>query len=107
MTQLLTDLLAVRELLSAPERWTQGCAARDRLSCPVAWDSGEATCWCLLGAVARAVPVVLRQHAINQAICSVLGASENMSGFNDAPERAHAEVLAVIDKAIAAERRAA
>lgn len=46
-------LRAVRELLSAPERWTQGENARDAEGHYVSPECPQACCWCLEGAILR------------------------------------------------------
>jgi hypothetical protein len=109
-SQLLTDLIAVRELLSAPERWTKGYGARNSEGTPVDSFSPDACCWCLVGACAR---VTEANEAGNSGRFDVLRASLRPKAgpclvrLNDAPERTHAEILAVIDKAIEKERAAA
>lgn len=90
-------LVAVRELLAVEERWTKGPARKDA--------------WCLITALAKigpglnaiSCPVQDYQKALRREIFgSDQGCSptSSISIWQDAPERTHAEVLAVLDKAI-------
>jgi hypothetical protein len=79
--------------------WTRGAYARDARRRAVPYDSKTAVCWCLMGAVDRAAgPVGDVEDALNQA----LGAY-SLAGFNDS-QKTKGPVLALIDKAIAAEK---
>lgn len=101
VTQLLTDLRSVRELIGVPERWTQGVAARDSEGASVDPKCGSATCWCVFGAVQRRAWEYGRRYEIAAAIeRGGLTPREN-------DRLTHAEVLALLDKAIAAEERKA
>ncbi len=51
--QLLCD---ARALISDPAHWTTGSAARDVSGAHVPSCSVNATCWCALGALVRAMP---------------------------------------------------
>lgn len=48
MTELIDGMI---ELLSKPERWTQGEFARNTAGSPVSSTSPDACCWCVLGAL--------------------------------------------------------
>lgn len=112
MSQLLDDLKAVRELLSVPERWTKGEHARTNTGCPVPINSRRAKCWCLEGATARAVKsderfnntwgCLLDMFRQDHPDAKIIG---GIIEWNDADDRTHADVLALLDKAIAAEER--
>lgn len=103
MTQLLDDLKAVRELLAVPERWTQNTHARGVKGAPVSPVGGMAVCWCIDGAALRVAgnQHSLRYREMDEAIGS---ACETVcyAFWNDRPHRTHADVLALLDKAIAA-----
>lgn len=43
--------MLVKELLSTPDKWTKGCAARDVDGVPVSPESPSAECFCLYGAI--------------------------------------------------------
>ncbi|MDH7796401.1 MULTISPECIES: hypothetical protein [unclassified Beijerinckia] len=111
--QLLENLKAVRNHLATPDRWTQHSLARnaDGMS-GLLPESGAAVCWCLFGAL-RAVEL---PHWSRAAVVSTLAkliepeakdlhnngvAADIVIAFNDADNRKHGEVLALLDKAIA------
>lgn len=100
MTQLLEDLRAVRELIGVPERWTRGAFARAKDGDEVEPDDNEATCFCLLGAFC-VVTVTDKRYLAGIQSLGIKDAAE----FND--NVTHPEVLALLDKAIAAEERRA
>jgi hypothetical protein len=52
-TSAIEILTGVRDLLSDPERWTQGASARNAKGEPVDVHSEEATCFCAVGALYR------------------------------------------------------
>lgn len=102
----LEILKAARELISVPERWTQGAYARDNQGAPCATTSDEATCFCVRGAVRRVSysPFVNINFAARIAAYKALeeaGEDGRLACWQDAPERTHAEVLARFDTAIA------
>ena len=110
MSQLLTDLLAVRELLSVPERWNKGFGARNSKGEAVSSLSPTACAWCLKGACAQVTGIEYSVvgDRFDRLIVSIrMVCGYFVSDFNDAPGRTHAEVLALIDKAIETERAAA
>jgi hypothetical protein len=96
----LEALYAVRALLSVPERWTQYASARDRDGYRVVNDYDGAACWCLGGAIDKVARPSYRR------ICELLEAElpprvGTIIQFNDDSERSHADILALIDRAIA------
>ncbi len=97
----LEILKAARELISAPERWTQETSARtpDGRRCGAL--NANAVCWCSTGATLMFDPDNLGHFAD-----SALGWQLMSDGYNDGVERfndthTHAEVLALFDKTIA------
>lgn len=96
------DLLsAIRALIADPEHWTAGCAARDVHGQLVMPETPEAV---RFGALVRLAPDEgaddirnLAAEALNAAV-GPLG----WSWWEDAHGRTHAEVLAAVDRAIAA-----
>jgi hypothetical protein len=120
-------LTKARELLSDPERWTKGCAART--ASPGKGLSGihvdpthaSAACWCSIGALRRAAghknvdgtsyygpatfPAYLSAlRILGKAIepgCEAHNATMVVAVTNDAENTKHADVLAMFDKAIA------
>ena len=113
-TQTLADLIAMRELLAVPERWTQRAFARTaRMDKTFATD-GRATCWCLLGA-AQAVtrlfndgyvpldeleadPAAARCEAIERVLDGLLGGT-SIDTFNDGGVW-HDDIVALLDRAV-------
>jgi hypothetical protein len=96
----LKILRQTRELLSAPERWTKEAFARDSPGELAGAQGRDAVCWCLDGALMRSVGGTPGRSAVLQLL-SRAAQIDNIWTWNDAPERTHAEVLAVLDKAIA------
>jgi hypothetical protein len=85
-------LIAARELISVPERWTRGVYS-------LIDENDEAVCWCGAGAVYAAADRAgcNPEHArclLNDAV------GTGYIIWNDDPNRTHAEVLAAFDKAI-------
>ena len=101
-------LVEARDLISAPERWTQGFYARNSLGHITEWDSPSAVCWCAEGAVGKAAGAVTdpKQGTKNRDIFARArdelkraARCDSVPKFNDT--HAHAEVLAAFGKAIA------
>ena len=91
--QTATDLRAVRAHL-VEHGWTQGRAHDEAGRC------------CLVGAATRAMGDVVsyRYGAVRSALFMALrGVDFDLSAWNDAPGRTFAEVLALLDAAIANE----
>lgn len=107
------DLIAIRDLLSDPARWTQILSAR-RADGDYAWPRApEAVRWCLVGAAQRMSTTYL--GSVISLLARVLASDERdvpthlemlrdpyatVAAWNDADGRTHAEVLALIDRAI-------
>ena len=90
----LEALRAMRELLAVRSRWTKGAAARDKYGHRVSFRSPRAARHCLMGAVFQIGGNIL-------LLDSVLPRGDSMIAFNDT--HTHAEVLALLDEAIALE----
>lgn len=90
-------LRRMRERLATPERWTQGDFARDALGKGIEERHPAAVCWCLYGAR----NVETQDHTTRMNVADLIQATaQQLPGeFNDTHE--HAEVLALLDKAIA------
>ena len=101
------DLLReARELLSVAERWTKEGAFLDAAGRARWPGSPTATCFCMVGAVHHVQHLHGAEHylAARDAVAllrDVLGPGVALVLWNDAPERTHAEVLVVFDRAIA------
>ena len=100
------DLLhATRIIIAVPERWCQRYCALDGFDLPVQSDSVTACRWCIRGALglaAKAAGIAACSGAYpvaERALTSFIP-DRLLSPWNDAPERTHAEVMALIDLAI-------
>lgn len=98
-------LTETRKLLSVPERWTKKQFARDALGGTADPTGPLAVCFCVEGAIHRAAvgdahieARLAAKQILRQAIG--LGVLDGLPGWNDAPERTHAEVLAAFARAI-------
>lgn len=115
MSQLVADLKAVRELLAVPERWTVEYLARNSDGKNVPDDDPAATRFCLVGAIykisieggetsrygyelGRVVDLI---RFIGEVAYGHQLPPRSLADWNDQPGRTHAEVLALLDKAIA------
>lgn len=111
--QTALDILQdVRKLLESPRSWTKRAFARDA-SGRETGNYHDAACWCLLGAINKCARVAsfadphyfdAREH-IKRAVVEIAGPGSpdvptTTASFNDAPSTSHADILAVLDKAI-------
>jgi hypothetical protein len=79
------------ELRKHPDRWTQGCNARqaDGLICGV--HDAEATCWCLLGHIIKR-----NEEFAFKPIRAAFGhPTVSWAAWNDSPERTVDDVIAL------------
>lgn len=95
----LEILLAGRELISMPERWTKHHYARDSTGRERLSSDQAAICWCSIGAISKAG----EGHPISKwgartILRDAIGGT--ISQFNDAETTTHADVLAAWDRAI-------
>ncbi len=102
MTELEV-LESAKHTLSERSRWTRGMNAREKDGFAEAPLSSNAVCFCLNGAIIRACDgVSVQYYKAMEYLRKAIG-SEDMDCvvlFNDASQRTHEEVLAVLDKAI-------
>lgn len=120
--ETLEVLEQARALITPPEAWTTKAFAREKPS--IAWPEGlgvqssapEAVCWCAIGACRKAAGVVNlfdANYAASDSAVQALGKQLRPEGwegsyfeavhfYND--NQTHAEVLALFDRAIAAEK---
>ena len=106
MSDATDVLVAARDLIAEPERWTQGSPARDAQGNRTGWGAPAAVCWCAVGAVEKAAESATalsgRRSVLVEAAMSELRHAIGRHAiflFNDS--HSHAEVLAAFDKAIA------
>ena len=95
-------LRAARALIADPDRWTTGCAARDANGRSVMPERLEAVRFDGIGALFRLTPghPDLRDRAVKAL--DIVAGSWGWTAWQDMPGRTHAEVLAAMDRAIAA-----
>lgn len=99
----LTILKGTRELLSVESRWTQKLYARRADGSGASVTSPFASCWCLVGAADK-VALDLKGYVgllddVLDSLRAEIGVGESLTRFNDS--HSHAEVLALLDRAIA------
>jgi hypothetical protein len=104
MTEAMTTLevlVAARELISEPSRWTQGEYAKDAVGNSVTAISEYACCWCSVGAICKIqndlFPTNPLEDALEAAI-HVIGLKRFTVEFND--NHNHQQVMELWDKAI-------
>lgn len=107
MNQLHKDLTNMRKLLAHPHNWAQGASAYTGAGDTVApWDD-LARCWCLTGAFHYLLhgesDADTRACEIRLTLGDIIGCVPGMdiAGWNDAEGRTHADVLVLLDLAIA------
>lgn len=96
-------LQRVRERLSDPRRWTRGADARDADGDTVGVRNAAAVCWCLKGALAAEWDAFefTKDYELLGAAMMEKSRSPHpvaITTFNDT--HTHAEVLALIDRAL-------
>jgi hypothetical protein len=103
MTTVRDALIAARELISSPQRWTTAWYARDSNGAPVDPLDASACKWCALGALRH---VTGSANEIAPAIAACRTAlmqqipGESVNTLND--YSGHGAVLSMFDRAIAA-----
>lgn len=99
---VISHLSAMRNLLADPKSWTQGASARNKWGGVELSFSPSAVCWCLIGASARIDGRLFSDmRSIDAMIRALPDGFSDVVAFNDAETTTHADVLAVIDRAIA------
>lgn len=106
---LLDDLRAVRALIDTPEKWTKGRFVRMPTSgwaigaggiAPVT--GGPPVAYCIVGAIDHVCGALgERRMAPLMTLVRRLRWTGNLVEWQDLPSRTHAEVLALLDAAIA------
>jgi hypothetical protein len=102
MTIYKDQLEAVYKLIEKPENWTQGAYARRADGTAILGDSyvcvthTEAHSRCIFGA---GMACDIGTYSMSAALHGLSG-QPNLASWNDAPERTHAEVLALLKSAI-------
>ena len=106
----LKILKAAHDLLAVPGTWIQCREALDKNGFSTLPDAEDATCWCALGAIRRVqggttpyAQVLLRLITSMPHKPKGDRLADIVLDWNDQPGRTQDEVLALFDKAIAAE----
>jgi hypothetical protein len=90
----LEILTKARELIATPDKWTQGL-----------WKKPDAECYCLWGAVYRAAGGDATSREPPGFTLAWRLVTKQVNGgaitYNDLPSTTHADVLALLDRAIA------
>lgn len=106
---LRSALEEMRALLADPKAWTQCKSSRGVNGAWCDSSSRDAVQWCLLGAAVRCAHMVVGVYdeiveslslTINPQAQQPYYSGGRIVNWNDAPERRHEEVLALIDLAI-------
>lgn len=90
--QLLADLDALDALFSDESKWTKGWFARDADGNYVEASGVRAVCWCIYGGFIR----VGNENGLSDAVRASRGTGDELSDWNDAPERTFADVKQLI-----------
>lgn len=92
-------LRAARALIEKPEAWTQGRYCLDANGAVLSYGEQGGVKWCAAGALGAVNGGECPEEAWD--LLQAAGGHWSVTGFNDNPDRTHAEVLAAFDKAIA------
>lgn len=99
-------LLAARELIATPEKWTKGEFARAADGRKAHSLDEEAVCWCLVGALTNVISTRpggadLAAEARQRLREAIVNIDVPVYAWNDRAERTHAEVIEALTKAAA------
>jgi len=101
--QVIDALVRARGLVE--RGWCQGLHATDSDGRPVFWRDHRAERYCAIGAIYTTPDPRVRMRCVVH-LRKAIGGEGDVSGWNDAPERTQADVLALYDRAIALAREA-
>lgn len=94
--KIITD---ARSLLSDPDKWTTGAAAKTEDGEHTNGFNPEAVCFCMIGALEHCSEGSdLAAYKAGSVLRRGLG--ETIAGFNDRPTTTHASMLAKLDEVI-------
>lgn len=100
------NLVAVRDLLSDPKRWTKNAVARNSAGQVTEVLGSSATCFCLMGAIQRVTDLDYRMEVDAATLIYAEQIRRNNEGvgitlFNDNAFTTHKDVINLLDAAIA------
>lgn len=90
MATLKENLIAAKALIDKPKKWVKG-----------AFHQGE--CRCAVGAIGDILDEEGRMPALNAVRACLPEGFSALMDFNDAPGTTHADIMALFDRAIAAQ----
>ena len=96
-------LIKIRELLSSPDKWTQGAPARTSDGGIISSCDKKAYCWCLYGAILKVsyeTTKVNKKLIRNQLVTMIYRKIGNIGEWNDSHERKHSDVIKLLDSFI-------
>lgn len=99
-------LKAIKAVIDTPAKWTKGQLAKDARGRRIATSSPDAVCFCIFGAIDRVVTDTRARMDYDNYIFDQVAKlypeiAGGLSDFNDAREIGHADVMKVLDRAIA------
>lgn len=97
-------LRTARQLL-VDKGWTKGQMARNRDNEPEFPESRHARCYCAIGALWAAVPSGQRLEPLGALLAALPEGYGDIGRYNDQTARTLADILALYDRAIAAEEQ--
>lgn len=98
---LAATLNGAADLLAGPGAWMRGAFAATATGRVIGPEERPAVCWCLAGALMRSAPntgAAIRDGVLERAhdaVGEVIGTFD-LAGWNDAPGRTQAEVVAAL-----------
>lgn len=107
--QIKQNLIALRELLTPAQQWTQDSYSRDAGGHKIDATHPKAVCWCLLGGIQKVIgapegatpPQLIEMvHVFENVIAGKGRGGVTLVNFNDKDKTTHAMVLEKIDQAI-------
>ena len=103
MNNITQELIAEKELLSDPSRWTKGHLARDASGVPIDYFSKSAVCWCQTGA-SYSLNSISETRWLKNTVAKTYGVSTAMD-FNDRPNTTHEMLMKFYDECIEESKR--
>ena len=103
--EIKTVLTRAREILAEESRWTKGCWSRTadgKEGMPGGMNFSMAASYCISGAIYAAAGCEIGHGFAIEFLKTIKKSSGFPGSWNDHPTRTHADVLALLDKAIAA-----
>lgn len=94
------DLIAARELISDPKRWTCEQYARDKTGYPVNGNDDHAVCWCADGALGKVMNLPDGRYQPFQLLDSACRSLFQTSIHNTNDNLGHEAILKAFDLAI-------